>query len=281
MSQKVVAAVPSYNAGESLVNVVGELWGAGIDEVYVLDDASTDASVAAVQERYPKTFVIAGEERKGPAGNRNRVLEHVASDDLLIFVDADMTELSPGIKPSVQKILGREAIGLAGGHILSEQHSAMWWNYGFEMHPIKDAWFWQILMALTNGGVSEEYKQHLLEELRQQDADFHWIRQSDVAAVERSVEWVAEGLFAVRAATFKALGGFDAEMTYHEGQDLAKRVREANLEVIFSPSFSAVHKNSSAVDEARAEKARESQFYFFRKHWNMSREIFDLLYSTK
>jgi hypothetical protein len=49
------------------------------------------------------------------------------------------------------------------------------------------------------------------------------------------VDWVAEGHCYIRAVVFQQLGGFDANLQYSEGVNLAQRVHAAGQEVVFSP----------------------------------------------
>ena len=276
MNEKVIAAVPSYNAGENLLNLAQQLSNQNFDGVYILDDNSTDNSIEKLKNEYPDFSVIEGSENVGPAGNRNRVLD-VIDEGIILFIDADMTLESENILKIVKGVFGNTSVGMAGGYILNRQKQPMGWNYGFEMHPTKDVWFWQIVSTIARQDIPSWYKNELLQQLKDADMDYHWVAPADLPLQSRKVDWVAEGLFAIDSKLFSRVGGYDDKMPYHEGQDLARRVRDEGLDVKFDPSFSSVHHELHVRDD-RDTDFREGQFYFFQKHWDMSRQVFEKLY---
>jgi GT2 family glycosyltransferase len=93
----------------------------------------------------------------------------------------------------------------------------------------------------------------------------------------RQVDWVSEGLFAVRADIFQKIGGFDESFRYHSGQDLGLRVAEAGFEVRFEPGIAVRHLELDVRGDSRPVDHREGAFLFYAKHWGMSRQVFDRL----
>jgi GT2 family glycosyltransferase len=71
----------------------------GIDEVLLVDDASTDASVALVRERFPSVRVLELAENRGPCAARNAGMR-AARHGFVLAVDNDAV-LEPGV---VQKL---------------------------------------------------------------------------------------------------------------------------------------------------------------------------------
>jgi N-acetylglucosaminyl-diphospho-decaprenol L-rhamnosyltransferase len=276
MNEKVIAAVPSYNAGKNLLNLAEQLSNQNFDAVYILNDNSTDNSIEKLKNQYPDFSVVEGSENIGPAGNRNRVLD-VVDEGTILFIDADMTLESENILQAVKGVLANTSVGMAGGYILNRQKQPMGWNYGFEMHLRKDVWFWHIVSTIARQDIPSWYKHELLQQLKDADMDYHWVAPADLPLQSRKVDWVAEGLFAIEAKLFRQVGGYDDKMPYHEGQDLARRVRDEGLDVKFEPSFSSVH-HELHVRHDRDTDFREGQFYFFQKHWDMSQEVFEKLY---
>jgi N-acetylglucosaminyl-diphospho-decaprenol L-rhamnosyltransferase len=282
MSKKVIAAIPTYNPGESLLRLAEQIDKQNFDAVYVLDDCSNDGSIGKLKSMFPHFNVIQGSENKGPAGNRNRILNVIHDHDaIVVFIDADMVLGEPGdIKEAVKDAFKEESVGMVGGYILDKQLKPMAWNYGHEMHPIKDAWFWQVVTTLARGDISDEFRGELLTKLRNNDVDYHWIYPMTLPLRRRRIDWVAEGLFAIKASLFNEIGGYDEKMRYHEGQDLARRIRDKGLDVIFSPSFKAVHQELHTSGEQRSTDSYKSQYYFFHKHWGMPYEVYEKLYGS-
>ena len=84
--------IPAYNAAHLLERVLAPLIAAlerhEIDEIVVVDDASTD-ELAGHVARYPFVKTVRIEQQSGPAAARNRAAQH-ASGEILWFVDADV-----------------------------------------------------------------------------------------------------------------------------------------------------------------------------------------------
>ncbi|MFB6246194.1 MAG: glycosyltransferase family 2 protein [Candidatus Pacearchaeota archaeon] len=83
----------------------------------------------------------------------------------------------------------------------------------------------------------------------------------------------------IRSDIFEEANGFDSNMTYHADQDLAKRVRQLDYKVKYTPNLKAKHLDMDTFGENREKQIKEKVFYFFSKHWEMSRKVFDQLYS--
>ncbi len=142
----------------------------------------------------------------------------------------------------------------------------MGWNYGHEMHPVKDIEFSMLSSLML---MDEKYTK---EELRKRDMDYAWITGEN--PTRRRVYWVAEGSFALPTKEFRKIGGYDRAFRYHEGQDLARRLRENNVDIIFSPDIIVKHLEIDVRKEGRVSEQTDSTL----KHWGMSREVYDTLF---
>jgi GT2 family glycosyltransferase len=63
-------------------------------ELVVVDNGSSDGSVASVRQEWPDSVIVALSENAGVAGGRNRGIE-AASGDLLVFLDDDASFEAP------------------------------------------------------------------------------------------------------------------------------------------------------------------------------------------
>ena len=63
-------------------------------EILVVDNASTDGSIALLKSRYPRVRIVSLESNRGPAGARNAAFV-AAQNDLILFQDNDV-QLTPG-----------------------------------------------------------------------------------------------------------------------------------------------------------------------------------------
>lgn len=271
---KLTAAIPNYNGLPNLKLLLPRLIEQEFDTVYLLDDASTDDSVVYVRQNFPSINVIAGTTNLGPGGNRNRIIEH-EQDGIILFVDADIELPQQDIRATIETKFQDEEIGAIGWLIYTKENRPMWWNYGYEMNPLREAAAYTIEKMLSlNLSPEQKLQLQILARPYTHNLDIEWSEPT-----ERETDWVAEGFFAIKAKSFSAIGGFDTNFRYHEGQDLFKRIREACHEkVLFSPVLYAKHLEIEVRKEKRGTDKLESKFYFFQKHWGMSRDIFNQIY---
>lgn len=129
----VVAAIPNYNMGRHLRELIPQLLAQHYDAIFVLDDASTDDSVDVVAEFGDDVRFVRSPENRGAGANRNQIIDHVDSGTLIHFVDADM-EMTTADTPAVaREIAGRylrHGIGMIGGLVSRLDGSQEYCNYG-------------------------------------------------------------------------------------------------------------------------------------------------------
>ncbi len=106
--------IANYNGVDLLVDCLDSVFAQRCDatfEVIVHDDASSDASVALLRERYPQVELLASRENVGFCVSNNRMVEHahgeyvlLLNNDAALFPDALATlltsaraQVSPGI----------------------------------------------------------------------------------------------------------------------------------------------------------------------------------------
>lgn len=90
---KVSAIIPAFNEAERIAAVLAPLLSTpAVDEIVVVDDGSTDAT-AVVAERFAVRVVRLAENRGKAAAMAAGVA--VAHGDVLLFLDADLTGLTP------------------------------------------------------------------------------------------------------------------------------------------------------------------------------------------
>lgn len=96
MSPPVTLCIINYNGERYLERTLAAARRSqpAFDEVLLVDDASTDRSVAVVRECWPEVRIIALERNTGPGAARNAGY-HAARHDLVLFADNDVS-LEPG-----------------------------------------------------------------------------------------------------------------------------------------------------------------------------------------
>ena len=255
-------AIINYNSHLRLLEILKETEALAkqLDEVFILDDCSTDDSINIAKRNFPHLTYVIGNKNKGAGGNRNRVLPYLNGSEIIFFVDVDIEIESENIASALDEVFKDKNIGMAGFFIEYKTGGPMGWNYGHQSNPEKDAKFFDLLKQYEKGN-----KEQAIAALKKENMDYNWINGGTLFPLEkRRVDWVAEGLFAIRADLFKELNGYDENLRYHEGQDLSNRVRNAGYDVVFSPKIKGKHLELQ-VRENREEDKLAAEEYLAKK----------------
>jgi N-acetylglucosaminyl-diphospho-decaprenol L-rhamnosyltransferase len=271
MSRPVIAAIPNYNMGSALEQLLPAIAQApqGYDEIVVLDDGSHDHSRDVVSAfGYAQLHV--GSENKGAAANRNRLQQFQADhskrwgDAIIHFIDADMRPTSPDNAQQARDIFTRApSLGMVGGlftDVAGRQHI---YNYGpryalrndlgaitqfvvgtqLEKHPSRAAKLWQLLGS------------SILKD---------WPNPTEPPSA-RNTYWCAEGNLLVPFDLFSKLGGFDESLRSHEIQDFSLRLGASHTRR-FEPSVAMTHTALQVRDGHRGSEDRHGELYLIRRH---------------
>ncbi len=123
--KKVIVVMPAYNAGETLVRTYREVVAQDyVDEVIVVDDASSDATVDIARD-LPKVLLHRHESNLGYGANQKSCyrLALEAGGDIIIMVHPDY-QYTPKLIPAMTSMIGNGlyhcVIGsrILGGHAL-------------------------------------------------------------------------------------------------------------------------------------------------------------------
>src|SRR5258706_12463506 len=107
--RKVVVVMPAYNAAKTLKRTYDEVMAQGIvDELIVVDDASTDDTVR-IAAALPHTVVRVHEQNRGYGGNQKTCYRAAldAGADVVVMVHPDY-QYTPKLLPAVGALGGGE-----------------------------------------------------------------------------------------------------------------------------------------------------------------------------
>ncbi|MGH8884438.1 MAG: glycosyltransferase family 2 protein [Egibacteraceae bacterium] len=248
---RTAVVVVNHNTRDDLLGCLRTLADGGADEIVVVDSGSSDGSLEAVAEAFPRVrrlglrnvgfgaaanagvaltsapaVVLANADTvfaKGSVAALGSYLDRHpdvgAVGPVVRFPDGGM-QLSARALPSVGQALGHAVLGL-------------WWP----RNP------WTRAYRLTD-----------------------WDHTS-----ERDVDWLSGCCVAVRRAAFDAVDGFDpAYFMFVEDVDLCARLREAGWRVVFAPVTEVVHAIGGSVSRRRfrmvVEHARSLDRFFGRRY---------------
>jgi len=270
----ITVVIPTYNSKALTQQLVKTVLEAGLKNILVFDDSSTDDTVSQLKSGFDSSIqIIVGTQNLGPGGNRNRCLEKITNnDDILLFIDADCELIYSGdFEKLITSNFEDEQTGVVGFTILNSLNEPMDWNYGDLMHPVHEA----SDQTLQDMWEAEQItKEQFTLGAPHRAASLRMLPETEPT----QVGWVAEGCFAVRASLFKQLGGFSTEMRYHETHDFNARVLEAGYKTMFCPIALVRHLEFDSRMSRRDEDEREARLFYYRRHWDMGERTFKLLF---
>lgn len=190
-------------------------------EVIVVDNGSTDGSVAMLRERFPQVHLIRHEGNRGFARAVNQGCA-IAQGEVIVLLNPDML-IGEDVLPFVQERLTADStIGVLG---VALEHEDGTWVESVR----RDPGLWDQAAILLK-------VPHLLPRV----LDSYLAKDTDYQAPQ-DVQQVRGSLFAFRRAVFEELGGFDAKsfFIWFEEVDFCKRARAAGYRVHYSPEVRA------------------------------------------
>ena len=204
--------IVNWNAGRALLDCLASVPGGGdVVETVLVDNASTDDSLAVARERHPGVRVVETGANLGFAAGANRGAA-AARGDALVFLNPD-ARVEPG---AIERLVGALATtpgaGIAGGGLVGAD--GRWQPGSARFHPVA-----HLLLDTTPGRLVERGRRG-----------------------PRVVDWVYGTFMAVRRDAFRQLGGFDESyFLYGEDLDLCHRAAAHGLRTLHVPEARAVH----------------------------------------
>ncbi len=256
MSDPRVAVVfVSYNTRElTLASVASALDAEGVDtEVWVVDNASTDGSAAAVRTRFPDVRLVTSPVNVGFGRGNNLALNSLDAPFVLLLNSDAVFADGRGLRRLVDE-LGRDGtLGVVGPRLQAPSGEL---EYSARAFP-RAAWELARGIGVHRWMSREIRERHLASEFRDH-------------ARRGSTDWVTGACMLLRGAAVKQVGGFDpAIFLYGEEMELCWRIRKAGWGVLFAPDVTVVHHRGAsggALGGWRLRLAMAGDAYVVRKH---------------
>jgi GT2 family glycosyltransferase len=216
---------------------------AGVDaEIVVLDNASEDGSVAAVQERYPQARVITQRHRAGFAANHNTVIG-ATTGRYLYVLNEDTTSADWGLERMVAHLDANPRVGALGPRLVYPDGRLQDSAWRFPSPAVAALG----LLTLGRSGVT------------QSGGD-----------TTRDVDWVMGAALLLRREALDEVGLFDEGFfIYSEETDLCRRLHDAGWHVQYFPEVTVVHHESqfsAGIPERRINEMWRSRHRYWAKH---------------
>lgn len=241
----------SFNTRELTLACVQSVFAARDDlalEVIVVDNASSDGTVAALQAACPEMCIIANSQNLGFSRGNNMGLR-AAQGHYLMLLNSD-TIVQPGaLRALVNFMDAHPNAGACGPMLLNEDGSLQ-----PSGRPLPSVW--RLFVDMTR-----------LYRLWQRDVFAQHHRDYTQPA---RVGEVSGAALLIRHEAYERVGGFDEKLfAYYEDVDLCKCIADAGYAVYYAPDAKVIHlwkRSSRAAPEQTYRAGQTSARYYFRKH---------------
>lgn len=195
-------------------------------EIIVGDNASTDGSVAFIQEEYPSIRIIQNDENYGFTGGYNKVLEFVDAD-YFILLNSDV-EVSPGwIAPVITLMESDDKIAVAAPKIMAFDRKTH-----FEHAGAAGGFIDHLGYPFCRGRMFYE-----MEEDRGQYSQ------------SGEVFWATGAAMFIKKRCWQEAGGFDDRFFAHmEEIDLCWRLKNMDYKVMYCAESQIFHLGGGTLD---------------------------------
>lgn len=231
-SARVGAVVVNYNSGGALASCVASLRQGGISDIVVVDNGSTDNSIAVLQGGDLPTRLVRSPHNGGYGAGANLGARHDRRE-LLFICNPDLV-----IEPDTIDLLA----GALDAHPGAAVAGPMLMELDGSVYPSGRS-FPTLGEALGHGFIGLFWR------------DNPWTRRyrllGDDQHRPRDADWVSGASFLVRRDAFQAVGGFDeAYFMYVEDVDLCWRLHRAGWGVRYEPAARVTHEQGRSTSRS-------------------------------
>jgi N-acetylglucosaminyl-diphospho-decaprenol L-rhamnosyltransferase len=226
-------------------------------EVIVVDNASSDGSVAMVTGEFPRVRLVASPENLGFTGGNNRAIA-LSRGRYVLFLNPDTEVIGSALVAMVALMDEHADIGVLGPELRygdgspqsSRRRFPTFMMALFESTPL--AWHW------PGNPWARRY--------RMDDVPLPAAGEGEA----QSVDWVVGAALLVRQEVIEQVGSFDeGYFMYSEELDFCRRAVIADWRVAYYPGARVLHyegRSSEQMVSARHIRFQTSKVRYFRKH---------------
>ncbi len=254
---EVTVIIVNWNAQELLARcleaVAATTQGLHVETI-VVDNGSTDGSVAMVRRGFPAVRLVENRENRGFARANNQAMQ-IAAGEYLLLLNSDAF-LHPGCMQELLEFMRTHPrAGAAGPRLYHEDGRLQRSCFSF---PTLSTELWACLWLDRAFPSSKTFGRYRMS---------YW----DMGD-QRQVDAILGACMMLRSDAVSAVGTFDERFfMYSEEVDLCYRLLEAGWSVYYVPEAAATHLWGGATRQAPGEQTLlrlyRSRALFFRKHY--------------
>ena len=212
----------------------------------VVDNNSTDDSVATVTRDFPNVKLICNESNLGFARANNQGLR-ASQGRYVLFLNSDTLVPAHSLSALVDFMESHSKIGACSPRLARADGSTQPFAFGDDPTP----------SYLFRRGIAHLFLHRSLH---------NW-----ETTEPQAIDWVSGACLLARCAALESVGGFDENFfMYFEDNDLCYRLRQAGWKIFYNPQVTITHFGgaSLAQNKTRTQYYDASLRYFYRKHYS-------------
>jgi GT2 family glycosyltransferase len=244
---------PLIRTLDSIVGKIGDI----SHEIIVVDNASTDGSVLAIERGYPTVELILMDHNAGFA-KANNLGANQASGRYLLILNSD-TEVPEGTVKKLIEIKKRHPQWGIVAPLIFNPDGSLQLSWGMDIHFH-----------------TEVFLKFFAQKW------YRWKHRQKKGGTGRKVDWVSGACFLIERSLYRQVGGFDERFfLYMEDADLGKRVRQLSYAIHLTFEARIVHNRGQSVAGIRGRgllEAKRSQLHYYCKHNSRTELAFLRLY---
>jgi N-acetylglucosaminyl-diphospho-decaprenol L-rhamnosyltransferase len=224
--------VVNYESGDALARCVGDLATCGLAELVVVDNGSTDGSLADALALVPRLEVVDPGENLGYGAAANRGVA-ASSSELVLVCNPDLEVPRDAVDTLAAALDADPGCALVGPLIRTPGGDR--YPSARQFPSMVDAAGHALLgIFVPDNPFTRKYQRTELEV---------------ASGSTLGVDWVSGACFLVRRAAFESVGGFDESyFMYAEDVDLCWRLGRSGLRVAYVPAAEVTHLQGRSTD---------------------------------
>ncbi|MBI5210003.1 MAG: glycosyltransferase [Elusimicrobia bacterium] len=256
---KLTVSIVNWNVRDYLERCLESVFrhSGGLDlEVIVVDNASSDGSVAMVRERFPRVRVIESAENVGYGCGHNRTLD-LAAGEYVVFLNPD-TEMLPGTLTDTVRFMDAhpEAGAVTPREVAGPDDDDPTWHGAVELRGWRRR-LWDLCLRVQALAPNRWTEGLILDTLAE------WRGRARDGFSFAVVPYIEGGFVLARRGVLTQVGRFDPRFFYgHEGADLTGRMRLAGWKLCTLLNSRVVHHGSKSAERLGPEGLRR-----LRREW--------------
>ena len=254
---RVDAVVVSYNSREHLRACVAPLTEIDGVRTFVVDNASSDGSVASIDDL--RVTVLAQSENRGFGAGCNAGWRR-GDSPYVLFLNPDASVDASSLQRLVEVLEREPDVGLAGPRILESDGSLAYSQRRFPRLRSTYARALFLHRIFPRASWADEL-----------------VRDASAYETPASPDWVSGACMLVRRSVLEQVGGFDERFfLYCEDKDLCRRIRAAAYDVCYEPQATVRHRGGASAPRARLLPVlARSRVEYARKHCGGLRAVLE------